>query len=320
MTIIYAIKTQEALFVTLNPQKGAYNVNMSHLIINGETPKPSFHSNWYVVSSIPEVVETKKTRYENRRFELSNPELFPNLQLSYPYDEVVVDDEDDDIMYISSFSPIASLYHVTSDLVSSVEQVDFELTILADIETIPDMVPFRHKVSKVNSISERDVKYSLISEITVPSILLHETPSHLSSRQSYDIIRQYIKENINLTAARIISDYDFCFAISKVIELHTPEKYEVDVNNLSIGGRKRKPRYETRFRKTREVKIFEMTHSERPQQGYTVIEGFKGNTQAELTENIDKYLADLMLKINEVLKDCPCCKGYGVVSDNFVID
>jgi excinuclease UvrABC ATPase subunit len=97
--------------------------------------------------------------------------------------------------------------------------------------------------------------------------------------------------------------------VSKLIELHDPESYKVNVNQY----KRRAPKYETRYRKTREVKVFEMTHDEKCYGNYTVIKGFSANSQAELAAVIDNYLDDLMKTINEPLVDCPHCKGMGVI-------
>ena len=126
------------------------------------------------------------------------------------------------------------------------------------------------------------------------------------------IVKYDFKENIDSKYATITSDYDFCFTVKKKIELFTPEKYELDVSPIKA----RKPRYETRYRKTREHEIFEMTYSPENYKGYTPIKEFEGKDLKDLKHNIEVFCKNLIEKINTPLKDCPHCKGYGVILDS----
>ena len=87
------------------------------------------------------------------------------------------------------------------------------------------------------------------------------------------------------------------------------EKYTVDVN---LFHKRRKPKYQQRYKKERLVEIFEMTYTGRGYQGYTPVKGFKGDSHTDLKENIDDYLKDLIEFINKPLVECKSCNGYGV--------
>ena len=78
-------------------------------------------------------------------------------------------------------------------------------------------------------------------------------------------------------------------------------------------GTKKKPKYETRYRKSREVEVFNMTSAKDKYNNYTIIKGFEGNSEEDLKNKIDTYLEELMAIINEPLHDCPHCKGMGVI-------
>jgi hypothetical protein len=202
------------------------------------------------------------------------------------------------------------LYSYKSDRLESTVPVEFEVIELADVDLVPGVVPFSYEVSQVTKVTQNSVKYPVLTQITVPSLLHPATPCSLSSKDTYDIIRHHVKQHINLDVAKITSDYYFCFTVKKLIELYEPEEYKVDVNQFH---KRSQPKYETRYRKTREVEVFEMTHDEKCYKGYTIIKGFSANSQPELAAVIDNYLDELMMEINEPLADCPHCKGLGVV-------
>ena len=154
-------------------------------------------------------------------------------------------------------------------------------------------------------------------KIFFPKVLLPTRPCKLSSYQSYQIIRNHIKDNINPKYAEITSDYDFCLSVAKKIRLAEKEPYEVDTNNSLFSERKRKPKYETRYRTDRTIVAYETAplKDNSVYKGYTKTEGFEAANYRELEEKIKTFLADLMEVINEPLVDCSHCKGQGVVKD-----
>jgi len=116
-------------------------------------------------------------------------------------------------------------------------------------------------------------------------------------------LRNYLKLNINPKYARISSDYDFCLSVEKVIS-HEPESYTVDVG-------KRKPKYETRYRKQRTIKAFET--SPEGYSSYPTQKSISAKNQKELEEKIDDYLEEVLNEINKPLIQCNCCNGMGVI-------
>ena len=137
-------------------------------------------------------------------------------------------------------------------------------------------------------------------------------PSRLTSRNSYRIIRQHVKENINGKYAEITSDFNFCFTVKKNLSLPIPIANKREI--LTARGRSyRKKRYRENLIKERQIEVFEMTWSPENYSGYTAIEGFFGKDHQDLKQNIDNYLEGLIARINEPLKDCPHCEGLGVI-------
>jgi len=318
MLTIYYLQVGEKVYYTDNPNNEFRSRNYTDLyanriLIDGEEPKLSFHPYWLISDTIPYKIEKKENVCIDRRYVLNDPDTFPNLKQWYDYNDVCLGFDDDGYrIFKEDFGKISSLYEFVEQREDQINSIPFELINLGKVDVVYSDSPFFYKITKVLEISEKSVKYPVLSQITTPSILLNQTPCSLTSKQSYDIIRSYVKENINLSVARITSDYDFCFNVEKLIELYEPESYTVDIN-ATLCGKKRKPKYETRFRKTRSVKIFEMTHDERNYKGYTAIEGFSAENEPELAKKIENFLITLMEKINKPLVDCPHCKGYGVI-------
>jgi hypothetical protein len=310
MLTIYTIATPNGIYVTDKPESKSYDRTcLKNLIVNGQPLKPTFHENWFVTEELPFSVAKVEAKVVNQRFELEDPETFPNLQLVYAYGDVHEGEDDDGNEYFThEFEKIKALYIYKSDRLESVVPVEFEVVELASVNLVPGVVPFSYKVGETYSITERQVKYPVLTQITVPNILHPATPCSLNAKDTFDIIRHHVKQHINLDVAKISSDHDFCFAVTKLIERYEPEKYVVNVNQFH---KRRQPKYETRYRKDREIKILAIAPA--PRDGYTVVEEFSADTQAELAEAIDQYLEDLMTMINEPLVDCPYCKGMGVV-------
>ncbi|WP_434786962.1 hypothetical protein [Bacillus velezensis] len=153
-----------------------------------------------------------------------------------------------------------------------------------------------------------NLNYNLLDRIQTHPMLLETKPCYLSREESYKIIRNHIKANINPKFARITSDYDFCLTVVKVLELCKPQEYVVDLNTMY---KRRKPKLEKRFQTKREVEIYNV--APKAYQSYPIVEPFSGKDVEDLKGNIKKFLDDLMDKINEPLVECKCCEGRGVI-------
>lgn len=314
MLKITAIETPSCVYLSLKGTEFYYH-RINEFLYDGKKPETTHHIEWIKVDKIP----TK----------ISHFEIIPGIRtwilkdVSLQSDKIpktLIDVLDYEGEWKEEYSHLQSLY---TPLQSNNEQKEIfdefeivqKLKINEEIDfvglKIPAITKFDFK-EKIYIVTEKDLKYSLLDEITIPTLLLHKRPCKISSKQSYDIVRQYVKENIDSKYAAITSDYDFCFTVKKKIELFTPEKYKLDVSPIKA----RKPRYETRYRKAREYEIFEMTYSPENYKGYTPIKEFEGEDLKDLKDNIEVFCKNLIDKINEPLKDCPHCKGYGVILDS----
>jgi hypothetical protein len=264
---------------------------------DGTDAEKTYVKDWFKINAIPIKIERNLPEKRiNIRYELK--EGYPESELTPKVINVSYIDEDD------QYYRVVLLYDVKYDLEPSrYENVEFEIILLdADANFKPVATQYA-----INS--------NFMDKLTVHPILLPMLPCSLSVDQTYKIIREYVKAHVDLEWAKITSDYDFCFTVKKLVYLDEPESYSVDVANINNwGSRKRKSRLETRYRKYREVEIFQM--APKPYQNYTVIKPFSGDNYADMIEKINKYLGNLITEINEPLVDCPHCHGTGVTLNN----
>jgi hypothetical protein len=320
-----AIKTNDGYYFTDNINNKRYydtKIINEKLKFDGEIPKKSFHPDWFIIKNFPKVITTEKYQPDiNKRFELKDPDTFKNLPKIIKLEDVLIEKECNknnwEEKYTEDFENKRGLYEYKSDPQPPEDiPIDFEFVIIGEMKKISGKVPFKYKIQKTQyefegtiDLTNNDIVKNLIDKIVTPTILHHTLPSRLTSHDTYKIIRQYIKQNIDLNYAVITSDYNFCFTVEKLIELNEIEEYIVNKNILT----KRKPKYIKQYRKSRKVPIFEMTWSPECYRGYTPIKGFEGKNEKDLKIKIDKYLKDLINEINKPLIECPHCKGEGVI-------
>lgn len=325
MLKLVGIKSGNGVLISDSPDENKYShSNIGGKLFDGTPPQPTYHKNWFLIQKEPcEITVLVNGKQINHRYELKDLSLESDkFKASFLKDDVSYIDDDYELCFKNGFGDIHSLYSLVSDKEEDhYKRVEFEYVQIMEIDEIPNIEEFsypaqlnqwRHK--GMSTVTEKDVNYQIIDKILFPSPILPSRPCSLTSKKSYEIVREFIKLNIDPIYAEITSDYNFCFTVKKKIPLAEPEKYTVDVNNGIFQKRKRKPKIETRFRKTRSVQIFEMTNSDDKYKGYTVLDGFTGDSSEELANNINKYLENVISEINKPIVDCPHCKGLGVVN------
>jgi len=319
---ILAIKTNEGYLISDNIANKTYysSCSFADCFFDNVRPERTFKSDWFKIKNKPIKIEK----------EVSVPTINQRYEIKPEYDKgtfkkVWLKSEfyDDDCNYVSEFDSIRGLYDYKEDKQPNIRQtVEFEWEEILEIEVFKEPSGFSYKASgqydnsqQYNPVTERDLKYDVLSQILTPPILLHTQPCRLSSKETYDIIRKYVKENINPKVAEITSDYDFCFTVKKKIPLAKPYSYQTDVNSSIFGGRKKKPKYETRFVNSKSIEVFEMTHTQNQKgyQNYTPIAPFAAENQDAMKEYIDVYLETLINAINEPVCECDKCNGQGVL-------
>lgn len=278
------------------PLNGYYYDNLKNYIINGQTPESTAVDKWYKVNDIPERIEKVSPSQKVVKGYKLKLGYIPSEKLPSEVapDYFSCDDDGDNPQFKIFYDEISE------EIPQENTNFEFELHVIAERGT---WEPIR---------TDFQLTYGLIDKLTIDPVLLPERPCKLDSRQSYKLIRAHIKTNINPKYARVTSDYDFCFAVAKVIPLSEPAPYQKNVAKWNA----RKPKYVTDYRLNREVQIFECGPKDqygKVYNGYTACIEFSGSNYDDLQANIDSYLKELADKINEPICDCPYCKGTGVI-------
>lgn len=314
---IYGIETSSEVFlsdVENFGKEGYRDTSLTYYYFDGKLSKPSFNRNWVKVDSVPSTVEKLVSQPNiNHRYELIEKEIASEkIPLVLKREEAKRFDAYEHYWkWKDEYRHLSSLYEEVSDeQPPKMVEVDFEYVQISEIEEIKDAAGFSYTVSRsrqwshegTRELTYEDVEHQLVDRIMFPDIMLSSKPSKLSSSQMYDIVRQHIKQNINLEVATITSDYAFCFAVEKLIETGDPYKKK---GNWNRGG---KP-----YRTRRGVKVFEMTCERENYKGYTPIPSMTGRNIEELKEKVDKYCRELMEEINKPFVDCEHCNGEGVI-------
>lgn len=293
---LVAIKTKNNVLISDNINgNGYFYTKLANYLYDGEKPVKTYHKDWFEFNTIPTKIEKQlPARKINERYELK--EGFQETELTPKVINKSYIDEDSD------FYEVKGLYdykYETED--SGFEDVPFEITVAEEFDG-------EFNITRM----DYEPKYSLLDRITTHPVLLPTKACYLTKEESYKIIRNHVKTNIDPKYAKITSDYDFCFTVEKVIELHKPYAYEVNVNaNYS----RRKPKYEKRYNTVRSVKVYEA--APKTYNSYPIVEPFSGKDYDDLKNNIDAFLNNLMEMINEPVVECEHCKGRGVIlNDN----
>jgi len=288
------IKTKEKIFVSDNVAGNSYfHTKLAHLYFDGELPAKTFKSDWFELKSIPiELTRKVPEREINHRYELKEGFVVTELTPQTIHERYI--DED------SEYYEVKGLYtrqYETED--AGFEVVPFEIHLVEEVEG-------NFEITR----SQYNPQYGLLDKIQTHPNLLQLKPCKLTKEETYKIIREHIKLNINPKYARISSDYDFCLTVEKVIERFEPESYTVDLNAMCP---RRKPKLETRYRTSRKARVYEA--APKSYQKYPIVENFVGESLQDLDNNIKIFLHKLMDKINEPVVDCEHCKGRGVITN-----
>jgi hypothetical protein len=91
MKLIY-FTTPEKIFITLEPNE-YYQYTLNSLLFDGVKATPTFHPKWFILDKIPSVILSVKREVINKRFEINDPNKFPQLPVAYAYDDVALEEE-----------------------------------------------------------------------------------------------------------------------------------------------------------------------------------------------------------------------------------
>lgn len=289
---LVAIKTISKVYVSDNIEGDSYfHTRLQNYYFDGEKPKKTYNKDWFEFNSIPTKIEKQlPAKRANERYELK--EGFQETELTPKVINLSYIDEDSD------FYEVKGLYNYKYDTEKAgFEDIPFEINIAEEIDDEFEIVKMEHQP-----------KYSLLDRITTHPVLLTTKPCYLTKEESYRIIRNHVKANIDPKYAKVTSDYDFCFTVEKVVELYKPHEYTVNINQ---NYPRRKAKYEKRYNNERRAVVYEV--APKAYNSYPIVESFSGKDYEDLKRSIDTYLHNLMEIINEPVIECEHCKGRGVV-------
>jgi hypothetical protein len=299
-----------------------------HHRINGQPLTKTFHPEWWIVEGETELstyTVWAGTKAINERYVLIN-QAVEGIAPVLKREEVVRDDEGD---WAGPYKGLDSLYKYECDQLDlGFKQQEFESEPLGNLTFahLGDPTEFRYKLSGERYDKDGPVldyksllsEYGWLPTIQVddiakamtPDVAWHLYPCSVDSHTTYRIIRAYVRDHIDPMVAEVTSDYDFCFTVKKKVRV-VPyiKKWEIRKDNLKSY---RPPRFKTKSVDYELLEIFEMTHAKERYRGYTVVDGFRGESLAELAANIDRYMKELMEVVNAPLAQCPHCHGLGV--------
>lgn len=310
------MEKEKKVFEVIKTRDGYFIKDAQGFVFGNEKPKGTWKRDWFKIKSIGNVKkivpEVKTIKGYVLSDEYAQTEAMPK--------NVSKDFFGEEYWEHKLYSLYNPEYEVTPE---TTEDIDYEINVVAEIDgeliektiNFPVYGRYPNLDGKKWSVTNDRIKLGLLDEIITPDILQQERPCELSSEDSYKIIRTHIKDNIDLKVATITSDYEFCLTVEKRIQLSEKEEYTVD-ENFNFFGRKRKPRFVTKYRVERKMPIYKIA----PRLKGTVYNGypeapiFRGENTKNLDENIKEYLDEIMKEINKPLKDCPHCKGQGVIA------
>lgn len=311
------IDTGNGCFIFAKERCG-YDSPLKHLYFDGEQPKESYKRDWYYIPNRPAKIQKKNPqRRINARWELVSPEmkgkLLETVPSNYSGDDCDLYFDGDGCFRLSRF------YEYKYDLTpEEFEDVEIEWELIMDVDDFeqPPQICFEGigcgGGNDLYKITNNSISHYALDEMLVPPVLIHNRPCHFTSKQVYDITRQYVKEHIDLRVAKITSDFDFCFEVKKLIPLYSPEK--ITYQNLFAKTKKEREKLHTSIVEYRSnTTVLEMTSEERKYKGYTPIPKMCANSEKELQEKMQKWLDYVISEINKPLVECPHCKGLGII-------
>lgn len=309
----------------LKSNKGLYiswfNYWEEKFIYNWKLLQDTFHNKWKLLEWETEILKIEKDWWYtsiNKKFILINPEQYPKLEKEYKYEDVFVDGE-----YTYDFEPMYRLYKYEDEKIKNpnIEIKDFELNYFWEIDIKQNPISFSYDIQStqrksdgIRKFTEKEVSYSEYYEMIVPWLELHNYPCSISSKTTFKIIAQYIRDNIDNNFAQISSDYDFCFTVSKKHRLPTPQylKKEQYKNNWKSYH---PPRFLNSKVEYKIFPVFSMTSSENRYNWYEVINWFRWDNLQDLKNNIDRYLSKIIEVINKPIYVCDKCNWLWCIEE-----
>lgn len=319
--------TGNRLYVDIGKAHDSYSglSDKNWYTINGKPLNKTHSPFWYYVESdldLESVERQQSPKAINHRYEIIDVAyVIPDVAPAVLYDADVHNGVDDNWVG-TKYAQYKQLYKRVHDMSEETyAPLEFTATKLGTITIEQVDVPlvqytvykdpsWEHEGTKQLDLSSV-AQYSDISQMLIEPLLIHNEPCSISSKVSYEIVRRYVKDNINPKCAEITSDYNFCFDVSKRIA-NKPYVHKTEIKKAN-GKSYATPKFRSKMVEYKTVPIFEMTNAVDRYSGYTPLAGFKGESLSDLAENVKLYLDTLMEYINLPVHECEHCKGTGTI-------
>lgn len=310
--VLYGIESQDLYLMSDGkPSEGFDNYRcgfgIENLYFDGEKVKKTYKSGWYKLDKKPTKIEKVVKKRVNERYVLDDEtiecEKFPmEIKIedadNYPYN---VGD-----YYSRRFDKIFDEFEDITD------EFYIQSIMYVDNLKMPDEWRYDAKddsgwTTKTMEVGINSVKYSMIDKIIFPNVLHHTRPCMMESSKLFDILREYVSDNINNDYAKIESDYSFVFEVSKKVKLQKP----VTIGYTNPFARTKKQRNKIEY-KTKTYDSFKiLSVSGKSGERGELIKPIFGKNTDDLKNNIDKWLKSIIEVINSPVEICPHCGGTG---------
>jgi hypothetical protein len=312
------VKTDSVCFITDCAKASGYDYNyhstkIDKLLFDGKIPEQTFTKNWYQIEKYPETIQRQITgERTNERYEINDKDM-----VSKKLPETISIEDKDNYDYEVKNNFYTYMYDT---LPNRLEDVLVEINVIMEVDNFKVAPIINYTgIRKWDykdipyAIKNVDVQHQWLDKLIFPEVLLPSRPCSFSSKQVYDMTRQYVRDHIDGSKAKITSDYDFCFTVKKIVPLIEPET--ISYQNIFARTKRERSKIKYSTKKFNELEIFEMTHDQSRYNNYTVIKPIYGENEDDLKTKMDEWLDTLIEIINKPLEMCPHCNGKGYLDD-----
>lgn len=300
-----------------------YGYTPKNILVNGfglDALRSKTNPKWFIIDSeISRVEQLIQQVNVLDSYVLKNPSLeSEKIPKSIPL-SFVDHDIDGEFVFVEPYESLESLYMPEyRKEEESIKSIAFELIECGEYEiTNPSNFSLRKIQSKEQTFVEvpdisRIASLDAFAEIITPEFAKHDCECFLTSKQVYQITRDFIKKNYDGKVSRISSDYDFCFCVEKFVEtkpfLDTVFSY---VRDKTIAKKLTK--------NEKRIPVFSMTWDGADKKGgygdYPIIPKMEGKNLQDLQNKLTEFLEQLIKVINTKTRECGFCGGYGHTSE-----
>lgn len=275
-----------------------------HYIFDGKEGSPTYMSGWLKIDTIPTKIVNKYVETINIGWVLkydvgSYPNLLTDDQAGY---------YTSDYEWIWNKPEYADLYTRRKQQLEIEQDITFKLVSLGKIEHFIDSGTIRIPEKE---ISVKSLQHNLVDRIFVPEpLLLNDRPCSLSPANLYNIIRNHLRKHLDFSMV-VLNDWDNSLTVDKNILLNEPESCAP----VYFGKRKKPP---VTYRTTRAVRVYNIScdPQDSKYEQTEILEPMVGENPKDLETKLSAFLENLVKWLNEPLKDCPHCKGKGVITND----